>query len=218
MSNASLDLALLPTLFAGKTRGTVLLHGPSGSGKRSTIAWLAGQLNRPLTTLQHSALCWHSADRVDSYLSGLFACAEADGAIVALNSAEVVFDARRCDKRSDFLATMLLERLQTFNGLFFVTTSRPETIPASLTASLDARVRFFPLSEHQARLWFARCCDERGLPMPSGNHIATPEYWQGLTPGLFARLMRQQAFIPATTTNQLLLQLIEERQQSFATP
>lgn len=128
-SNANLtSLALPPDALAtwravvARRTGTVLLPGPSGTGKTLAAEVLAGTLGRALMRVDTARVTSPFIGETEKNLDRLFATATASNAVLFFDEADALFGKRSGvasshDRYANLEVGYLLQKIEAFNGL-----------------------------------------------------------------------------------------------------
>jgi len=138
------DLALPPDrvallrVAAAQRTGTVLLAGPSGTGKTLAAEALAGALRRDLMRVDLSRVVSRYIGETEKNLSRVFAEAEASNAVLFFDEADALFGKRSevkdsHDRYANIEISYLLQKLERHRGLVLLASNARHNIdPAFL--------------------------------------------------------------------------------------
>lgn len=130
-------LAQLRAAAAQRT-GTVLLTGPSGTGKTLAAEALAGTLGRDLMRVDLGRVVSRYIGETEKNLDRLFAMAAASGAVLFFDEADALFGKRTDvkdshDRYANVEVGYLLQKLESYSGLVVLASNLRQNIdPAFL--------------------------------------------------------------------------------------
>lgn len=142
-----------------KGAATALFVGAPGSGKTTAAEALANNLARDLYRVDLSAVVSKYIGETEKNLDRLFAAAEAEGAVLLLDEADVLFGKRSNvrdshDRYANIEVNDLLQRMEGFAGLVILATNRKHDIDAAFLRRLRYVVEFpFPHRAARNALW-----------------------------------------------------------------
>ncbi len=149
--------------FADRTaRGlgtSALFAGPSGTGKTLAAEVLAGDLGLDLVRVDLSQVVDKYIGESEKHLRKLFEAAEAGGAVLLFDEADVLFGKRSevrdsHDRYANLEVGYLLQRMEEFRGLALLTTNARSSIDSAFSRRLSAIVSFpYPDPELREQLW-----------------------------------------------------------------
>ena len=125
------DLALPPDrvallrVAAAQRTGTVLLAGPSGTGKTLAAEALAGALGRDLMRVDLSRVVSRYIGETEKNLTRVFAEAEASNAVLFFDEADALFGKRSevkdsHDRYANIEVGYLLQKIESHRGLIIL--------------------------------------------------------------------------------------------------
>lgn len=140
---------------------SVLLHGPSGTGKTMVAGLLAAEIGRPLYRVDLSRVLSKWIGETERNLARLFDEAESQGAVLLFDEADSLF-ARRTevkssnDRHANLEVNYLLQKMEEFDGVAILTTNFEGALDEAFKRRLRFRIAFpFPDAEVRAELWHA---------------------------------------------------------------
>ena len=141
-------------IIKGKGSGlTVLLAGPSGTGKTLTSQVYSEVLKRPLYSVQASQLGLDAAELEESILRA-FARAQRWNAILLIDEADVYVSARGSDLVQNAIVGVFLRVMEYYDGVLFMTTNSSAFIDDAIASRCVAKIEFRPPEkEGQIKLW-----------------------------------------------------------------
>lgn len=187
--------ALLRGLDHHRT-GTVLMHGPPGTGKTALAEHIAEQLGLELITRSGSALLDKYLGETEKAIARMFDEARSAGAVLLLDEADNFLSSREgATHRWEVTETNeLLVQMERFDGIFLCATNFLEALDAAAMRRFDVQLRFEPLTEPQRWSLFQSLLESRGLTAPAGNVDTHQRHalaaLDALTPGDFAAAAR----------------------------
>jgi hypothetical protein len=132
--------------------GSVLFYGPAGTGKMLAVYALAEALGVGVVRIDLSRVVSKFIGQAERNIDALFADAEAKGAILLLDEADVLFGKRSevndaHDRYGNIETAYLLQRIEAYNGLLILASNAPPQIEDDLPDErwrrvLRRRVRF----------------------------------------------------------------------------
>jgi SpoVK/Ycf46/Vps4 family AAA+-type ATPase len=195
-------------------QGTVLFHGPPGTGKTALARHLGEQLERPLLVRYGSELLDKYVGETEKGIAAMFAEAESQNALLFLDEADSFLGSRQgTQHRWEVSHTNeLLVRMEGFEGLFLCATNRLEALDPACLRRFAIKVGFRALEAAQALELFLATLAAAGQP-PSGADAqrlgralaAMP----GLAPGDFAAVWRRARMLGVPLTADALLAGLE---------
>lgn len=133
---------LLEDMVAGKTGGTTILcKGPAGLGKTLTAEVYSEVVGRPLYRV-HSGQLGTTAEQVEQCLGEVLGRAQAWGAVLLIDEADVFVRERGNDIEHNAVVAVFLRSLEYFNGLLFMTTNRANDIDDAILSRCIAIVNY----------------------------------------------------------------------------
>ncbi len=140
---------------------SVLLHGPSGTGKTMVAGLLAAELGMPLYRVDLSRVLSKWVGETERNLAKLFDEAQRQSAILLFDQADALFAKRTevkssNDRHANLEVNYLLQKMEEFDGVAILTTNFEGSIDEAFKRRLRFRIAFpFPEAADRARLWQA---------------------------------------------------------------
>jgi len=149
----------LGPVFAKRASTTVLLKGPSGTGKTMAAGALANELGLPMFHVDLAAMVSKYIGETEKNLDRLFEAAGRADVILFFDEADAVFgerteiqDAR--DRYANLQTSYLLQRLEAFDGMSILATNLQKNIDDAFLRRIDVVVDFpAPAEAERRRLW-----------------------------------------------------------------
>ncbi|MCK8514995.1 AAA family ATPase [Methylonatrum kenyense] len=195
----SLDLVQadmeLSRLMAGLKRsgaGTLLLHGPPGTGKTAFARHLAEALGRPLMRQGASDLLRPLVGMTEQRIGAMFREAEQTGAVLFLDEADSLLRSRETARASWEVTQVneLLTNMEDFEGVFLCATNHLSATDHAALRRFDAKVTFaYPEPDRRWRL-FLHLLQTLGLDQAGRAFDPTPEPATGSSGKPGARRLR----------------------------
>lgn len=228
------DLALMNTrpsadsLLNGLERrstGTVLLHGPPGTGKTTFAEHVAERLGRELVTRSASELLDKYLGGTEKLLAQMFEEADNSDAVLLLDEADNFLTTRE-GARNQWQLTQtneMLVQMERFNGIFLCATNLLDTLDSASIRRFDVKIEFEYLTEQQRWQLFTRLLESHGLMRPHGGKAqrlrASLNRLDRLTPGDFAAIVRgNQLLADESVDANILIERLESEQEIKAGP
>lgn len=195
--NASVPLAQIVRGLARTRRGSLCLHGPSGTGKTAFAAHLARELELPLHALRASDLLSKYVGGTEANLARAFRQAKQEGALLFLDEADSFLQDRTRAFRQWEVTQVneLLVQMEAFEGVFVCATNLMESLDPASLRRFAIKVELLPLRPHQRWRLFIATLHAHGAPAPTGAEAhrtqADLARLDGLTPGDFATVVRR---------------------------
>jgi hypothetical protein len=153
-------------LAAGCPQGTtILLYGPSGTGKTLTANFIASELGLPLLMIDCSKVLSAYVSEAEKNVHRIFddyamLCAMLKKKpILLLNEADQLLGTRTAvrnatDQSNNNVQNLFLEGLEQFNGLLIATTNRKELLDSAYDRRFTYKLELLPPNESQRKkLW-----------------------------------------------------------------
>lgn len=190
------------------------LFGPPGTGKTAYSRWLAEQLEKPLHVKRGADLLSKWVGGTEKNISRVFQEANEDHAVLLIDEVDSFLQDRNSSQHSWEVTAVneMLTRMETYNGVFIASTNRLESLDTAALRRFDLKVKFDALKPEQAWTLLARLCATLGLPDPENRYKKAIEQLDGLTPGDFSVLVRQNRFKPLADIDALISALKAECQ------
>jgi len=134
----------------------LLFWGPPGTGKTYTALALAGELGKPLVTLDLSKVLEMYVGETEKSLSNCFDQAEKDKAIIFMDEADSFFKERRMDNRSweNNQVNHVLKLIETRKVSVILCTNLFEALDDALLRRLDEVIEYrLPNVAERAEIW-----------------------------------------------------------------
>lgn len=150
------EVKLWPVMDAAGVprRNRILLYGPPGCGKTSTVEALANSLNRPLVTARVDGLMSSYLGETASNLRKLFDYANSDAYVLLLDEFDSLGKVR--DDPSDHgelrrVVNTVLQQIDSYNGpsIIVAATNHPEVLDAALWRRFDVVAELGLPDQHQ---------------------------------------------------------------------
>jgi hypothetical protein len=138
---------------------TALFAGESGTGKTLSAEVLAGQLGLDLYVIDLSTVVDKYIGETEKHLDRIFAEADRVNGVLLFDEADALFGKRSDvrdshDRYANVEVAYLLQRMERFDGLAFLTTNLRSNLDDAFTRRLDAIVDFpMPDETDRLRLW-----------------------------------------------------------------
>ncbi len=190
------------------------LFGPPGTGKTAYSRWLAEQLEKPLHVKRGAELLSKWVGGTEKNISRVFKEANEDHAVLLIDEVDSFLQDRNSSQHSWEVTAVneMLTRMETYNGVLIASTNRLESLDTAALRRFDLKVKFDALKPEQAWTLLARLCATLGLPDPENRYKKAIEQLEGLTPGDFSVLVRQNRFKPLADIDALISALKAECQ------
>ncbi|MBM4344999.1 MAG: ATP-binding protein [Deltaproteobacteria bacterium] len=140
---------------------SVLLHGPSGTGKTMVAGLVAAEIGRPLYRVDLSRVLSKWIGETERNLARLFDEAQSQGAVLLFDEADSLFAKRTevkssNDRHANLEVNYLLQKMEEFDGVSILTTNFEGALDEAFKRRLRFRIAFpFPDAEARAELWHA---------------------------------------------------------------
>ena len=176
--------------------GTVLMHGPPGTGKTAFAEYVAERLGRELENCSAAALLDKYLGETEKALAAMFETARSSGAVLLLDEADNFLTARDgAQHRWELTQTNeLLVQLERFDGVFLCATNLVDSLDPAAMRRFDVKLGFDYLEADQRWRLFLRLLECRELPRPGDSEAEALrrrlDELDGLTPGDFAAAAR----------------------------
>lgn len=137
----------------------VLLSGAPGVGKTLSAGVISRVLGRTLFAVDLSRVVSKWIGETEANLRKVFAAAEAEGCALLFDEADSLFGQRAAvrtasDRYANMEVNYLLNRIERFNGLVFLTTNQPEAIDPAMHRRLAMHIVLpLPNEAERAELW-----------------------------------------------------------------
>lgn len=157
----------LPSRWGSPTGTTVLLYGPSGTGKTLTAQYLASCLKRPLLKIDAAKVlsCWvgESEQNVRKVFDQYRMIQEQYGVspVLLLNEADQLLGARinsqdSVDRMNNNMQNLFLEGLEQFTGILVATTNRQDLLDTAFSRRFTYKIELpKPSLADRRRIWQA---------------------------------------------------------------
>jgi SpoVK/Ycf46/Vps4 family AAA+-type ATPase len=197
------------------TRGqgvSALFFGPPGTGKTMCAEVVAGELHRPLMRCDLAQVQSMYVGQTERQLSGLFAAAHAQNAVLLIDEADALLSQRGGapnERYADRWVSLLLGLVENYTGVVLLTSNAAERLDPALERRLQFRLYFGPPGiKERAAIW-------RGLlpsSVPTDGSIDTDrlaaayELTGGQIAGAVVRGARKAAAGPGVLTHAHLME------------
>jgi AAA+ superfamily predicted ATPase len=137
----------------------VLLSGAPSVGKTLSAGVISRVLGRTLFAVDLSRVVSKWIGETEANLRKVFAAAEAEGCALLFDEADSLFGQRAAvrtasDRYANMEVNYLLNRIERFNGLVFLTTNQPEAIDPAMHRRLAMHIVLpLPNEAERAELW-----------------------------------------------------------------
>jgi SpoVK/Ycf46/Vps4 family AAA+-type ATPase len=158
------------TSFGTNAGVRVLFTGPSGTGKTLAAGQLSRALGKDAYRVDLSAVVNKYIGETEKNLDRLLSLAEELDVVLLLDEGDALLTRRTAvqsstDRYANLETNFLLQRLETFEGILFVTSNAAERIDGAFQRRMDAIIEFrMPEVSERRRLW--------KLHLPAGSSIA----------------------------------------------
>lgn len=136
-----------------------LFNGPSGTGKSLAARILATELGLDLYKIDLSAVVNKYIGETEKNLHIIFSRAEELDIILLLDEGDALLSNRTQvksanDRYANLETNYLLQRLETYNGILFITSNLSENIDPAFQRRIDVQVEFpYPAAEERWQIW-----------------------------------------------------------------
>jgi SpoVK/Ycf46/Vps4 family AAA+-type ATPase len=195
-----------------RPKGTLCMYGLPGAGKTQLAEYMAVELDLPILMKKASDLLSKWLGDTESNIAGMFAEAEAEGAILFLDEADSFLRDRSLARESWGITQVneLLQQMERFDGIFIAATNLMRDVDAAALRRFTFKLEFLPLAAQQAQHMFIA---ETGITKEELTEQLIEELSAipNLTPGDFATVKRQCNLLgEVLTPDQWLEQLAAE--------
>jgi hypothetical protein len=156
----------------GMNRGVrALFEGPSGTGKTLAARVLATALGLDLYRVDLAAVMNKYIGETEKNLSRVLSRAEDLNVILLLDEGDALMSQRTDvkssnDRYANLETDYLLQRLETYTGIVFVTTNASHSVDSAFRRRMDSLVKFhLPDAEERWRLWIEH--------LPPGHSVSS---------------------------------------------
>jgi len=166
--NTSPSVASLLRGLARNGAGSVLMHGPPGTGKTAFAEHVAEQLERELVSRSASGLLDKYVGETERALAEMFDTAARDNAVLLLDEADnFLTDRSGAQHRWELTETNeLLVQMERFGGIFLCATNLVEALDPAVMRRFDVKLEFDYLDASQAWALFEHLLDRNELERP----------------------------------------------------
>jgi SpoVK/Ycf46/Vps4 family AAA+-type ATPase len=162
------------THAAGTNQGVrALFAGPSGSGKTLAARVLASELQLDLYRLDLSAVVNKYIGETEKNLNQVLSRAEELNVILLLDEGDSLLTNRTAvqssnDRYANLETNFLLQRIESFEGILFITTNALQRIDGAFQRRMDVLIEFRPPDPQERRqIWY--------LHLPAGHDVS--DHW-----------------------------------------
>jgi SpoVK/Ycf46/Vps4 family AAA+-type ATPase len=210
--NCDADLKQIADGIQRHGSARLCLFGPPGTGKSAYSRWLAEYLDKPLYVKRGADLLSMWVGGTEKNIARIFRQAEQDQAVLLIDEIDSFLQDRNISQHSWEVTGVneMLTRMETYNGVFIASTNRLDGLDAAALRRFDLKVKFDALLPQQAWKLLQSHCQALGLPAPDANLQTMLQKLDGLTPGDFAILSRQNRFRPITNVLTIITALQAE--------
>jgi hypothetical protein len=178
-----------------RPKGSLCFWGIPGAGKTQLAEHIAVELDLPILMRSASDLLSKWLGETEQQIAGMFAEAEAEGALLFLDEADS-FLRDRTLARAEWSVTQvneLLQSMERFEGVFIAATNLMDSVDAAAMRRFTWKLEFKALEPEQA--WSMFCAeaefDAGGQPERAEELEEQLSEIADLTPGDFATVKRQ---------------------------
>ena len=146
--------AFVDDFIEGKNAGNIILcKGIAGVGKTLTAEVYAELIERPLYSI-HSGKLGVKASEIEENLEAIFHRSKRWGCVLLLDEADVFVLQRGENVEQNAIVAEFLRVMEYFDGLFFMTTNRPNDIDDAILSRCAAIIEYdIPDSERAKHIW-----------------------------------------------------------------
>jgi SpoVK/Ycf46/Vps4 family AAA+-type ATPase len=165
-------LALEAHRFAPNAGVRVLFTGPSGTGKTLAVRVLAAALGRDVYRVELAAVVNKYIGETEKNLERVLSLAEELDVVLLFDEGDALLARRTAvqsstDRYANLETNFLLQRLETFEGIVFITTNAGERVDSAFQRRMDAVVELrAPDTDERRKLW--------QLHLPEENQVGAP--------------------------------------------
>ena len=153
------QLAAVDHRFARNAGVRVLFTGPSGTSKTLAVRAIAAELGRDVYRLDLAAVVNKYLGETEKNLERVLTLAEELDVVLLIDEGDALLARRTSvqtsnDRYANLETNFLLQRLESFEGIVFITTNAGERVDPAFHRRLDAVVEFrAPEVAERRRLW-----------------------------------------------------------------
>ncbi len=153
-----------------------LFNGPSGTGKSLAARIAATELGLDIYKVDLSAVVNKYIGETEKNLHQIFSRAEEMDVVLLLDEGDSLLSSRTQvrsanDRYANLETNYLLQRLENYNGILFITTNLGENVDRAFQRRIDVHIEFnLPEAEERYRIWEIHLPDVHEI---SGEYLRT---------------------------------------------
>lgn len=213
--NSDVDLKRLTQGLAGTPSARICLYGRPGTGKSAYANEVAKVLGRPLISRKGSDLLGMYVGQTEQQIASMFQQAEEENAVLLLDEGDSFLGDRTAANHSWEVTQVneLLTQMESFEGIFIISTNLMENLDAASLRRFDFKVKFDYMRPEQSWSMFKAVAKSEGVKkgLRSTKIEEGVKRLENLTPGDFATVVRRSRVLGGLVGGvDLLQQLVEE--------